>query len=142
MKRITDTTGAQWVVSRVRNANVELVNVSTGHLVIVPLSAIDIGKAIELPIPWLPNCVPFSKRPRSFLTELRALRAQSMLSKARAAKKAADRKAAKTMASTGPKKPRGGASKAALNTKLQAILSAYPPDQHAAIIAAMKGKAK
>jgi hypothetical protein len=95
VKRIRDKAGEEWVISRERGGQTELVHVTTGLLVKVPTHSIPRDRIYLVEKPILPD-LPFLQRPREFLTKLREMRHGSMLARVRAARTKKEPKAKAT----------------------------------------------
>ena len=135
MKRTKDKDGVEWIVSRIRNNQVELVHSVTGHLVKVNASSLPATYTVQL---RLLNVASFIERPRSFLTQLRGLRDGYVTEKIRKNRAAAERRRAKAEGrATTPRKPRKPSTR--VLKKTDALLANQTPEMQAAILALLKG---
>lgn len=116
--------GREYVVSRQRAGMVELVDIETCDLIKIDPS--DLGEVTYIHRPPIPGMVPFSDRPREFLSELRKKRTIRLekIKKARA---------------TAPKTPRPSkrVSKAATSPAMIEKIKLLPPDLREATASAL-----
>lgn len=127
MIRYVEINGELFIVSRMFPDEAELVSTRDGRLVRRPRAETE-AKVEAYSARPVPDAVPFSRRPRTFLAELRRKRLEALEDN----RKARRTKAAKERKTKTPKR------KKKVNAAVQAKLNALPPELRAQVEAAMK----